>query len=553
MLGTMNTMPLNISRILQHGGQRHPHATITWSKHSTVQSFTFADTLVRCGGIAHALASMGVKTGDVVSTLMTNSITHFELYLAIPSMGAVLNPINIYLEDDDIARIITATNPALLMVDAHLYRKTTAIVESLGVHTTVIVADLPTSQDSHATHAVLQQEGAPILEKLLDGQPTDFAWPQLDEHAAAAIGFTSGTTGTPKGVVFTHRSIWLHSMQMCMAEAAALSSATKMLLLVPMSHALAWGLPFAAFMAGCSIVLPGRDVQPSHIVDMIQSQQPTIMSTLSAKALALLRYLESHPTDLGKLTEMMVGGSAIAPALIKAYSDRHRVTVMQAWGMTEMSPLGAIARLPYDADNNLTEQQQLDILRTQGRFPAGLQARVVDINGDVRPNNGHSIGEIQVRGPWIATSYLGEDKDPYLRNYFDGDWLRTGDVGSIDQQGFLRISDRLDDAILSGGEWISSLELEQAIVDNDDVADCAVVGIPNPKWGLRPLAVVTVKKGRSVSVEQLRDRILTVIDEWKCPGHWCIVDALPRTSVGKVDKRHIKKLAATSQLDIVSF
>ena len=350
---------------------------------------------------------------------------------------------------------------------------------------------------------MLAGAGIPVREwdELLAGQDDHFGWPQLDEDDAALLCYTSGTTGQPKGVAYSHRSIWLHSMQICSAESFATGPVDRALVIVPMFHAAAWGVPFASFMAGASLVLPDRFLRPEPLAQMITTLRPTTASAVPTIWADLLEYLETHPTDISSLREAVIGGSACPPALMHAFADRYGVQVIHSWGMTETSPLGSVARPP------------------------------VGVVGD-------ELWSYRYRGPWISGEYLGDDgADP--ERFRDG-WLRTGDVGTLTADGYLRLTDRAKDMIKSGGEWISSVELENAIMAHPSVAEACVVGVPDERWGERPLATVVLREGRSATQEELKEFLAGAVARWQVPERWRFVEAVPRTSVGKFDKKRVR-------------
>jgi acyl-CoA synthetase (AMP-forming)/AMP-acid ligase II len=379
---------------------------------------------------------------------------------------------------------------------------------------------------------------------LLDGRPEAYDWPELDERDAAALCYTSGTTGNPKGVAYSHRSVWLHSTQVCTSEAFALSSTSRELVIVPMFHAMAWGQPYAAFMSGASLVMPDRFLQAAPIAAMIATERPTLGAAVPTIWTDLLAYLDANPTDTSSLREVVVGGSACPPALMHAYRDRHDIEIVHAWGMTEMSPLGSVARPPASAGEDALWAYRY----SQGRVPAGVAARIVGPGGDVMPADGESVGELEVRGPWVTERYVG-DAEPDPEKFRDG-WLRTGDVGTLSADGFLRLTDRAKDVIKSGGEWISSVELENALMAHPAVLEACVVGVADERWGERPLATVVLREGATAGIEELRDFLAGRLAKWQLPERWAFIDAVPKTSVGKFDKKRVRAAYAGHELDV---
>ncbi|HEY0698316.1 MAG TPA: fatty acid--CoA ligase, partial [Micromonospora sp.] len=379
---------------------------------------------------------------------------------------------------------------------------------------------------------------------LLRGKPDTFDWPEVDERDTAALCYTSGTTGNPKGVAYSHRSIYLHSLQVCLPESFGIGPDVKVLTIVPMFHAMAWGLPYACFLSGGSLVMPDRFLQAAPIADMIAAERPTLGGAVPTIWTDLLAHLDAHPTDTSALKEVIVGGSACPPALMHAFSERHGIEIIHAWGMTEMSPLGSVARPPAD----VTGDDAWPYRYTQGRVPAGVGARIVGPLGEPVPADGESVGELEVRGPWVTSRYVGDDQ-PDPEKFRDG-WLRTGDVGTLSAEGFIRLTDRAKDVIKSGGEWISSVELENALMAHPAVLEACVVGVPDERWEERPLATVVVREGAVVTPVELRDFLAGRVAKWQVPERWAFIEAVPKTSVGKFDKKRVRANYADGALPV---
>lgn len=544
MLGTMLDAPLLVSRILTHGGDRHAASTVTgFDSDLRPQTARFEVVAARAAALAHALAELGVGEGDVVAVLSGNRTEFVEALFAVPSMGAIALPVNIRLPHSTIVAALRDSGATVLLADpvwADLAAEVAGPVESIR-HLAVFGAELPDPVDGKEAHA---------LESLLDGRATSYPWPRLDERSAAVIAYTSGTTGGPKAVAYSHRSIWLHSMQMCMAECSALHTVDTVLTTVPAYHVMAWGLPHAAFMAGSSFVLArpaAPEALPSgrQVASLLATYRPTKASTTPIVLAGLLRHLDAHPQPLGHLREILVGGSAMPPALFDSFAERHGITVMQAYGLTESSPFVAAAR--PDPRSSATERRGQ--LLSQGRFPAGVEARLID-GGMVQPHDGSTVGELQLRGPWITAGYLDDPDDAGDR--FDDGWLRTGDMATISPKGYLTVVDRADDIILSGGEWISTVELENAVMHDERVAEAAVIGVPDDRWGHRPLVVVHLKPGATATARSLWEGLEGSVDLWQRPDHWAFVDGIPRTSVGKYDKRAIRGRHTAGSYDVTT-
>jgi fatty-acyl-CoA synthase len=382
---------------------------------------------------------------------------------------------------------------------------------------------------------------------LLEDKPRQYDWPEVDERDAAALCYTSGTTGNPRGVAYSHRSIWLHSMQICSAEGFGLAPIDKELAIVPMFHAMSWGLPYAAFMSGASLLMPDRFLQAASVAGMIATERPTIAAAVPTIWNDLLAYLDREDVDVSSLREVIVGGSACPPALMHAFSERYGIGIVHAWGMTEMSPLGSVSRPPA----GVSEDEAWTYKYSQGRLPASVQGRIVGPAGEVLPADGKSVGELEVRGPWIAARYLGEPEPDAEEKFRDG-WLRTGDVGTLSPDGYLTLTDRSKDVIKSGGEWISSVELENALMAHPAVLEACVVGVPDPRWDERPLATVVLRDGATASPEELREFLGARVASWQLPERWAFIEAVPKTSVGKFDKKQVRAQYATGTLTVTT-
>ncbi|WP_028847347.1 long-chain fatty acid--CoA ligase [Thermocrispum agreste] len=537
MLGTMQNVPLSIAQLLRYGSTVHGSSTVaTWTG-SESRVATYAQIGRRSAQLAHALRSLGVDSDQRVGTFMWNNNEHLEAYLAVPSMGAVLHTLNIRLFPEQLIYVVNHAEDYVIIVDGTLVPLLNQQLPKFTTVRHVVVANGDPS-------TVQAPDGVEVhgYEDLLAAQPEEFDWPSLDENTAAAMCYTSGTTGDPKGVVYSHRSIWLHSMQVCMTDGMALSQRDKTLAIVPQFHAMSWGLPYAAFMSGASLVMPDRFLQPEPIAKILATEKPTFAAAVPTVWQGLLQYLEQNPQDISHLREVVVGGSAVPPSLMHAFEEKHNVRVVHAWGMTETSPLGSVARPP----RGVTGEQEWAYRYTQGRFPASVQARLIGADGKELPWDGKSVGELEVAGPWIAAAYY---RDPDPEKFHDG-WLRTGDVGHITPDGFLTLTDRAKDVIKSGGEWISSVELENHVMAHPAVAEAAVVGIPDEKWDERPLVAVVIKEGQSVTAAELREFLVDKVAKWQLPEYWTFIDEVPKTSVGKFDKKRLRARHAQGELTV---
>ncbi|KUJ70261.1 long-chain fatty acid--CoA ligase [Streptomyces albus subsp. albus] len=546
MYSTMQDVPLLVSRILRHGSTVHGHAVVTtWTGEAEPQRRTFAEVGARSAQLAHALRDeFGVQPEDVLGTLMWNNADHLEMYLAIPSMGAVLHTLNLRLPADQLAWIINHAADRVVFVNGSLVPLLAPLLAHLESVEHVVVCG-PGDRTPLADVRPQVHE----YEELIAGRPTEFDWPALDERAAAALCYTSGTTGDPKGVVYSHRSIYLHTLQLNTTESFGLSAADNLLPVVPMFHVNAWGTPHACFMAGTSLLMPDRFLQPAPLAEMIEAERPTMAAAVPTIFQGLLAELDARPRAVSSVRSVIIGGAACPPTLMRAFEERHGLRVIHAWGMTETSPLGSVAHPPA----GVTGEEAWAYRYTQGRFPASVEARLAAPGGGYLPWDGASAGELEVRGPWIAGAYYGGSGAEPLRpedKFSEDGWLRTGDVGTISPDGYLTLTDRAKDVIKSGGEWISSVELENHLMAHPEVAEAAVVAVPDEKWGERPLATVVLKDGATVGYEDLKAFLAERIARWQLPERWAVIPAVPKTSVGKFDKKVIRKQYADGDLDV---
>ncbi|MER6033264.1 long-chain fatty acid--CoA ligase [Streptomyces sp. NPDC001835] len=548
MLSTMQDVPLLISRILTHGSAVHGESRVTtWTGEAEPHHRTFAEIGARSAQLAHALRDgLGVRDDDRVATLMWNNAEHVEAYYAIPSMGAVLHTLNLRLPAEQLVWIVNHAADRVVIVNGSLIPLLAPLLTKLPTVEHIVVS-------GPGDRAPLEGATARVheYEELIAGRPTAYDWPELDERQAAAMCYTSGTTGDPKGVVYSHRSVYLHSMQVNMAESMGLTDQDTSLVVVPQFHVNAWGLPHAAFMTGVNMLMPDRFLQPAPLAEMIEQVRPTHAAAVPTIWQGLLAELTARPRDVSALVQVTIGGSACPPSLMEAF-DALGMRVCHAWGMTETSPLGTVARPPAHA---VGTDEEFGYRLTQGRFAVGVEARLTGPGGERIPWDGESAGELEVRGPWIAGAYYnGPDGEP-LRpadKFSEDGWLKTGDVGTISPDGFLTLTDRAKDVIKSGGEWISSVELENALMSHPDVAEAAVVAVPDDKWGERPLATVVLREGASADFETLRAFLAEEgkIARWQLPERWTIIPTVPKTSVGKFDKKVLRRQYAAGDLDV---
>ncbi|MFG2206984.1 long-chain fatty acid--CoA ligase [Streptomyces sp. NPDC048638] len=545
MLSTMQDVSLTVSRILAHGSTVHGEAeVITWTG-TDPHRRTFAEVGRRAAQLASALRDeLGVTEGSVLGTLMWNNAEHLEAYLAIPSMGAVLHTLNLRLPAEQLTWIVNHARDRVVFVNGSLLPLLAPLLPQLPAVEHIVVAG-PGDRSVLAGATVRVHE----YEELLAGRPETYDWPDIDEREAAALCYTSGTTGDPKGVLYSHRSLYLHSLQVNNAESFALSPRDLALPVVPMFHVNAWGLPHAAFMAGASVLMPDRFLQPAPLAEMIAALRPTIGAAVPTIWQGLLDELDAGTHDVSCLQTVIIGGSACPPVLMRGFQERHGIRVVHAWGMTETSPLGTVGHPPV----GVSGEEEWAYRATQGRFPASVEARLIGPGGERLPWDGESAGELEVRGPWIAGAYFGGTDGEPLRpdDKFSADgWLRTGDVGTISPNGYLTLTDRAKDVIKSGGEWISSVELENHLMAHPGVAEAAVVAVPDERWGERPLATVVVTEGSAVTYQELKAFLGERIARWQLPERWAVIPSVPKTSVGKFDKKVLRRQYAAGELDV---
>jgi fatty-acyl-CoA synthase len=532
MLGTMMEFPLTLTPILQRTERLFGAVEIVSRlPDKRIHRSNYGEVCQRARALAGALAAAGVERGDRVATLMWNHVWHLEVYLGAPVAGCVLHTLNLRLHPDELAYIINHAGDRLLVVDDVLL----PVYEKLGGKVNVErVIVTPT-----AVQAVPSQYES--YEEFLSCGSTDYRLPQLDEDEAAAMCFTSGTTGVPKGVMYSHRSIVLHSFCAALPDCFGLSQSDCTLPIVPMFHANAWGCPYAAAMVGAKQVLPGSSLDAVCLLDLLEAEKVTRSAGVPTVWMGILDALDRHPGrwKLQPGLKVFSGGSAVPEWMVRAF-DRHGIEIVHAWGMTEMTPLGTMCRVKSTL-SEWPEQERIAIRTRQG-----LQVPFVDIRAMVGekeiPWDGESLGELHVRGPWIAASYYNLP-DQLERWTADG-WFRTGDIVAIDAEGYVKIADRAKDLIKSGGEWISSVDLENALMGHPAVREAAVIAIPHPKWAERPLAAVVLKDGCHATPEELLTHLAQKFSKWQLPDAVVFLPEIPRTSVGKFQKSRLREMFA---------
>ncbi len=540
MQSTMQNSPLTVAEILRYAVTVHSDRTVTTATGSGFRHATYAELGRQAARLANALRRLGIDGDQRVATFMWNNQEHLEAYVAIPSMGAVLHTLNIRLFPEQIEFVAYEAEDQIVIADISLVDVLAPVLPKLEtVHTVIVVGagDL----------APFEASGKRVLRyhEITAAESDQFDWPEIDEMSAAAMCYTSGTTGHPKGVVYGHRSSYLHSMAVCSGNGMGLSFSDKALPIVPMFHANAWGLPYAALMAGADIVMPDRFMDAKSLVHLIETQRPTVTGAVPTIWNDVMNYLDREPGhDISSLRLVACGGSAVPLTLMQNFEQRFDVQIRQLWGMTETSP---IATLAWPAPNTPPEKHW-EIRSTQGRPMCGVKTRIVDDEGNALPHDGEAVGELEVAGPWITGSYY-RNTDP---SKFESGWLRTGDVGKIDPQGYITLTDRAKDVIKSGGEWISSVELENTLIGHPLVREAAVVGVPDDRWQERPLAAVVLQDGAQVTPAELREFLADKVVRWWLPERWTFIEEIPRTSVGKYDKKTIRSRYAENVYEVVT-
>jgi fatty-acyl-CoA synthase len=535
----MQDVPLSLVSLLRHGAAVYADSEVRTFDGTRCTAVNFEATADRAVRVAQGLRRLGVVAGDRVATFAWNTQEHLDAYFGVPAMGAVLHTLNVRLHPEQLAYIVNHAGSRVVLVDASL---------------APVLAQASSRFETVEHYVVIggQAEDAGGLpscvgfdQLMLADDGTD-PFQVVDERDAALLCYTTGTTGRPKGVAYSHRSIFLHTLLLCSGNLYGFNECDRLLISVPMFHGMAMGVPYAGWMVGADLVLPGRHLQPEPLARLVELERPSWAGAVPVIWNDILRYSEDHAVDLSSLRVLACGGSSVPFSFRQRFEAALGVRIVQGWGMTETNPVAAVnAGTPKHA----TAAEAEALAECNGRVVPGVEVRVVDEEGASLPWDGLSIGELEVRGPWVTGSYYDEDATD---RFHDG-WLRTGDAGVIHPKGFIRITDRIKDVIKSGGEWISSLDLEAAIEADPAVDEAAVVGVPDDRWQERPLAVVVVRDRSETTFDDLRRHLEPRVARWWIPEYWAYLESLPRTSVGKVDKKAIRALVEAGRLDVVHF
>jgi acyl-CoA synthetase (AMP-forming)/AMP-acid ligase II len=535
VLGLMQPQGLMISSILTHAARHHGSGEIVSRTHeNTTHRYTWRDVEARARRLVRVLQKLGVEPGDRVGTLAWNGFRHLEVYYAAPGMQAICHTINPRLHPDDIAYIINHAEDKVLCVDSSFAGLITAIAPKIADSVKAVVMLSPPD----GLNGITLAPGMILAcyDQLMDAADDDYVWPAFDENTASALCYTSGTTGRPKGVLYSHRSTWLHAYAIALPDVLNAKATSRILPVVPMFHVNAWGIPYAAALTGASLVLPGRHLDGASMATLLNTERVTFTAGVPTVWLGLLQHLRSSGERLDTVERIMTGGSAAPPLLIEAFRDEYGVAVEHGWGMSELSPVGTY-NAPKPAQRSLTNDEATRHMLKQGRILPGIDMKIVDGDGKELPWDGTAFGDLMVKGPWIASAYYGEEPDTALDP--EG-WFATGDVATIDPDGFMEITDRSKDVIKSGGEWISSITLENIAVSHPDVLEAAVIAARHPKWDERPLLLVVPRPDKTVDPVSVLALYEGKVAKWWLPDEVVVVPELPHTATGKLLKTSLR-------------
>ena len=543
MHGLMMKFPLQISSLIRHADRYHGDTEIVSRLvEGGIHRYTYRAAHRRARQLANALSALGVRMHERVGTLAWNGFRHFELYYAASGMGAVIHTVNPRLFPEQIAYIVNHAEDQYVCFDLTF----APLVEKIAPHCKAVRGWIAMTDRAHMPERILDASGLQLpnllcYEDLINAHSDDFEWPVFDESTAAGLCYTSGTTGNPKGVLYSHRSTILHAYAACLPDAINLSARDVVLPVVPMFHVNAWGLPYACALAGCKLVFPGAQLDGASIHELFEREKVTMSAGVPTVWLGLLQHVKQNNLRFSTFNRTVIGGSACPPAMIRTFEQDYGVQVLHAWGMTEMSPLGTLCTLKA---KHLAQpkDEQLKVQDKQGRAIYGVDMKIVDDQGKDLPWDGKAFGDLLVRGPWITSQYFrGEGGDPLREDEEGRSWFPTGDVATIDPDGYMQITDRSKDVIKSGGEWISSIDLENTAMAHPAVKEAAVIGVAHPKWDERPLLIVVKKPEVDLTREDLLEFFQGKVAKWWIPDDVVFVNELPHTATGKLLKTKLRE------------
>ena len=523
---------LTVDKILDRAVQLYPDREIVTKRmDGSLHRYTYGEMADRVGKLANALEALGVERGERIATVAVNNFRHLELYFAPAVSGRSIHMCNMRLPDDHFQYIVNDAEDKVLFVDPPFLEKVEANADAFEtVEQYVVLGD-------HVPETDLEPVVA--YEDLIEDQSAEYDRPDLDEEEECGMCYTSGTTGKPKGVAYTHRGIYLHSIMASHVDTTAVSQADTVLPVVPMFHANGWGIPYTATFVGAKQVLPGVHSDPEPVAKLIDEEEVTLSAGVPTIWLGMADYLEENPeVDISNIDRLTVGGSAPPESLIRTYDERYDAPILQGWGMTETSPLGSVSKLRRETEE-LPPEEQYRLLSKAGIPVPGIEVRIIDDEGDEVPHDGEDFGELQVRGPWVVDEYH-DRPDANAESFTDDGWLKTGDIATMDEHGFIDIVDRKKDVIKSGGEWISSVDLENELMAHEAVAEATVIAVPHEKWQERPMACVVLAGGADASADDLESHLAESFPDWWLPDEYQFVDEIPKTSTGKFDKMALR-------------
>ncbi|MEM8491933.1 MAG: long-chain-fatty-acid--CoA ligase [Pseudomonadota bacterium] len=534
MLSTMMHLPLGVRTITTFGTRHFKYSRIGTYDGEELSWRSYADIAAGAAQLAHGLTALGMERGDRVGTFMWNSVEHLQVYLAAPSMGGVLHTINCRLSAEHIAYIVNHAADRFLVVDGRLESVIAPVLPALSTVEKILVVN--------PEDGLVDDPRVVDFADVLKGKADTYDWPEPDENQAAGICYTSGTTGNPKGVVYSQKTTYLHALASRAVDSFGVCERDTILMLPSMFHANAWGFPYSGWLSGSDMLMPGPHLQIAHLRRMIENARPTLTAMVPTLLGDLLREDDESGLDLSCFRALVSGGSAVPSSMIESARDRWSVPVIQGWGMTETSPMCVLSHPP----KNLGGFDETDWRIKSGRPVPGIEVRVVDTHGKRLPEDGSNIGELQLRGTWVTGSYLDTQSDAFT----DDGWLRTGDMGHVDDRGFVQLTDRTKDVIKSGGEWISSVDLEDVLLKHPAVSEVAVIATPDERWQERPLALIARRSDAAATAADLRAFLRERVARFWIPEYWCFTDNIAKTSIGKIDKRALRELNSAGKLNV---